>query len=319
MREQSIFLPVIAGPTAAGKTALSVALAKVLDGEVISADSMQIYQSLSIGTARPTEAEQEGVPHHLLGFCPLSTPYSVAQYVEDAHRVIRDVVRRGKQPILCGGTGLYIRSLIENITFSGEAPADTAYRDRLRRLAEEQGGEVLREQLRQVDPETAERLHPNDTGRLIRALELYCVSGLTVSEHNRRSRAVPSPYRACVILLTTRDRAALYERIDRRVDAMMAAGLLEEARVILATPEAPTAMQAIGYKELLPYFRGEITQEEAVARIKQGTRRYAKRQLSWFRQMNTHPLYREDYGDGEALCRAALAVLRQEKAGAEYE
>lgn len=308
---KQIPLPVIVGPTASGKTDLAVRLAKRLSGEVVSADSMQIYEILQVGTARPTPEEMDGVPHHLLGFLPLSEAYSVAQYVEHAGAVIQEIVTRKKQPILCGGTGLYVQSLIENIDFSAEAPSDPAYREELRVLAQQEGGEVLRNRLREIDPETADRLHPNDHGRLIRALELYRVSGITMSEHNRRSRQQPSPYHACVILLDCRERSRLYERIDRRVDIMMENGLEEEARRLYGTPHAPTACQAIGYKELFPYFDGEITLAEAVERIKQGTRRYAKRQLSWFRRMDVHTLYREDYKTAEELTEAACQQIEK--------
>lgn len=307
--EKRIPLPVIAGPTASGKTELAVRLAQRLAGEVVSADSMQIYDTLRIGTARPDEQEMAGVPHHLMGFLPLSEAYSVAQYVEQAGETIREIRGRGRQPILCGGTGLYIQSLIENIDFSAEAPADPAYREELRELAETQGGQVLWDKLDLIDPAAAARLHPNDHGRLIRALELYRTSGMTVSEHNRRSRLRPSPYNACVILLDFRERAHLYERIDRRVDGMLQNGLLKEAQLLLNTPHAPTASQAIGYKELAPYFAGEISLSEAADRIRQGTRRYAKRQLSWFRRMDVHPLFREDYQTPEALTEAACRLI----------
>lgn len=309
--ETRIPLPVIVGPTASGKTDLAVQLAKQMNGEVVSADSMQIYQILQVGTARPTEEEMDGIPHHLMGFLPLNEAYSVAQYVEHAGAVIREIRSRRKQPILCGGTGLYVQSLIENIDFSVEAVSDPAYREELRFLAEEQGGQALWEHLNQVDPETAARLHPNDHGRLIRALELYHTSGMTMSEHNRRSRQNPSPYEPCVILLDFKERARLYERIDRRVEMMLQNGLLEEARLLLNTPHAPTAMQAIGYKELAPYFNGEISLKESVERIQQGTRRYAKRQLSWFRRMNVHTLYREDYADDtQSLAAAAFSQIQ---------
>lgn len=306
-------LPVIVGPTASGKTALSIEFAKRLDGEIVSADSMQIYDTLRIGTARPTFDEMDGIPHHLMGFLPLSQPYSVAQYVKDAKKAIDNVRSRDHQPILCGGTGLYVQSLIENIAFSEQPSYDGAYREELRLRAAEQGGELLLAELAEIDPEAAARLHPNDTGRIIRALELHRTTGMTVSEHNLLSRTQPSPYDACVILLTFRDRQTLYARINLRVDKMLEEGLLEEAKTILGTPYAPTAMQAIGYKELAPYFAGEISLPDATERIKQGTRRYAKRQLSWFRRMDTYPLYREDYETEEQLVEAAVQIWTQHR------
>lgn len=308
---EPILLPVIAGPTASGKTELAVSLAKRLNGEVISADSMQIYADLRIGTARPDDGEMQGIPHHLMGFLPLSEPYSVARYVADAGAVIREVCSRGRQPILCGGTGLYIQSLIENITFTEQAAADPAFREQLRRIAEQQGGQVLWDRLNAQDPVTAARLHPNDHGRLIRALEMIHTTGMTIEEQNRRSRRQPSPYKALILMPAFRDREHLYRRIDDRVDRMMEQGLLEEARMILAKPEAPTALQAIGYKELAPYLAGTVSLEEAVSRIKQGTRHYAKRQLSWFRRMEVHALYREDYAAAEELTEAAVTRWRE--------
>ncbi len=310
--QPTIFLPVIAGPTASGKTGLAVELAKRLDGEVISADSMQIYQGLRIGTARPTEEEMQGVPHHLQGVVPLTQGYSVAQYAEDAHRTIAEVHARSKLPILCGGTGLYIDAVVDNLSFQGEG-GDPAIRERLRCRAEQEGAESLLEELRRVDEPTASRLHPNNLGRIIRALELYETTGLTISEQNRQSRCVPSPYRPCFILLDCRDREVLYSRINRRVDAMLRGGLVKEARQALAAPTAPTALQAIGYKELAPYFSGERSLQEAVELLKQSTRRYAKRQLSWFhRRSDAHRLYIDEYTTVDGLAEDAVRLIEGE-------
>jgi len=304
-------LLVIAGPTASGKTALAVELALRLNGEVVSADSMQVYADLFIGTARPTEEEMRGVPHHLLGFLPLSQAYSVAQYAQDARRVIADIHRRGKLPILCGGTGLYIRAVTDNIQFWEEDGPGEEVREQLRKQlrarAREEGGEKLLAELAEVDPPTAARLHPNDTGRIVRALEVYHLTGVPLSEQMKRSRQQPSTYEVVFVFLDCRNRQVLYSRINRRADAMLRAGLLEEARAVLSTPYAPTAMQAIGYKELAPYFRGELTLEQAMDKLKQSTRRYAKRQLSWFRQIpNTIHVFIDDYPDAAAMAEALV-------------
>lgn len=298
--------PVIAGPTATGKTALAIALAGVLNGEVVSADSMQVYDGVSIGTARPSRQEQAGVPHHLQGFLPLGEKYSVARYVEDAYRVFADVYARGKIPILCGGTGLYIQSFMENIQFFPQ-PEDPRRRQALLRAGEEQGGAVLLEQLRQVDPVTASRLHENDLHRIVRALEVYQTTGQTISEQERLSRCVPPPYRGCLFVLQYRDRAQLYRRIDTRVEEMVDRGLVEEARRVLQQQPDATVLQAIGYKEFIPYFAGDCSLEEAVDTLKRETRRYAKRQMSWFRRLAyAHPVFLEDYPDFDALVSAVL-------------
>ena len=294
MAESRIPLVVIAGPTASGKTALAVEICRRFDGEVVSADSMQVYDGLRVGTARPTEDEMMGVPHHLMGFLPPNASYSVACYAADAHEMIRDVHRRGKLPVLCGGTGLYIQAVVDNLQYE-EQPADRAVREALNRRAELEGTAVLLEELMAVDPTTASRLHPNDRGRIVRALEIYQTTGRTITQQNEESRRRPSPYRVCGIRLDFRDRAALYDRIDRRVTLMLEQGLLEEARWLRSQPQADTIRQAIGYKELEPYFSGESSLEVAADAIRQGSRRYAKRQLSWFRhQPWMTPLYVDD-------------------------
>lgn len=308
-------LLVIAGPTASGKTGLAVKLAKRLDGEVVSADSMQIYQELRIGTARPSEEEMQGVPHHLLGFLPLTESYSVSRYAADARRILADIFKRGKQPILCGGTGLYIDAIVDNLQFSGEE-ANREVREKLQLRAQIEGNEALLEELRKIDPETAAHLHPNNLGRIIRALELYETSGITMSEQVRRSRSAAPPFRVCYIVLDSRRRDFLYDRINRRVDWMLENGLLEEARQVLSAPTAPTAMQAIGYKELAPYFKGEIPLELAAENLKRSTRRYAKRQLSWFhRRADAHYLYIDDYGTADLLAEAALKIIKGDEDG----
>lgn len=303
-------LPIVAGPTASGKTGLAVALAKRLGGEVVSADSMQVYEELFIGTARPGPGEMQGIPHHLMGFLPLTASYSVAQYVQDAHAVIRDIHIRGQLPIVCGGTGLYIGALADNLQFTPDNP-DAALRRELRHRAETEGGAALLKELEAVDPETASRLHENDSGRIIRALELVKSTGLAMSEQLRRSRRQPTPYAACYLLLDARDRQVLYDRIDCRVDLMVENGLLDEAKKALSLTPESTAVQAIGYKELQPYFDGVCSLEEALENLKRQTRRYAKRQLSWFRRIErAHRLYIEDYADVEGLADEAVRILQ---------
>lgn len=280
-------IPVIAvvGPTASGKTRLAIELALHFGGEVVSADSMQIYRGMAVGTAQPAPEEMRGVPHHLIGVRDPDKPCSVADYVALARACIRDIHSRGKVPVVAGGTGLYVDALLNGLAF-GETKRDDALRARLRREAEEQGGEALLERLGAFDPETAGKLHPHNLGRIIRAIEVYETDGVTMSELQRRSRLTPSPYRTCKIGLYFEDRAALYAKIHARVDAMLAAGLLEEAKVLFACPDLrnSTAMQAIGYKELAAFLRGECPLSQAVDDLKRATRRYAKRQMTWFRR-----------------------------------
>lgn len=276
------FVVVICGPTASGKTSLSVELAKELDAEIISADSMQIYKGMDIATAKPTVEERQGIPHHLMDFHDPSEGFSVADYVRLAREKISDIASRGKLPMIVGGTGLYISSLINNIQFE-ESECDYAYREELRQLAEEKGNGRLLDMLREIDPETAATLHENNQSRVIRALEVYRTTGKTMSQLQKESRTIPSPYEPCMIALDY-DRSQLYDRINRRVDIMLRDGLIEEAREFYEAEDYPTAAQAIGYKELLPYLKGEQTLETCVEKLKQETRKYAKRQLTWFRR-----------------------------------
>ena len=270
MDEAKIPLLVIAGPTASGKTSLSIEIALALDGEVVSADSMQVYLGLDIATAKPSLEEMRGVSHHLLGIVEPNARFSVAQYAPLAHAAIRDVCTRGKLPILCGGTGLYVQAVTENLMLTeGEITQNNA---------------GTWQELQSIDPSYAAKIHPNDQKRVSHALALYRATGVTLTQQNQRSRQTPSPYDARIIFLGARERQYLYDRIDRRVDQMLAMGLLEEAKHWRQAASA-TAAQAIGYKELEPYFLGQCTLEEAVERLKRETRRYAKRQLSWFRRM----------------------------------
>lgn len=274
---------VVAGPTASGKTALGVELCKRYGGEVVSGDSMQIYRQLSIATAKPTPEEMQGIPHHLIDCLDITEPFSVAQYVEAAGEAIRDIASRGRLPVIVGGTGLYISSLVDHVRYS-DTQSDPALRESLRRRARDEGGQALLDELSQLDPETARSLHPNDLGRIIRALEVIRLSGETLSEQKARSRLEPSPYEPFWIGLDFSSRDALYERINRRVDRMVEDGLVEEARTLLSGEGASTAAQAIGCKELEPYLSGRSTLEECIELLKRQTRRYAKRQLSWFRR-----------------------------------
>ena len=309
--------PVIAGPTATGKTALAVALAQALHGEVISADSMQVYDDVWVGTARPTPAEQQGVVHHLQGFLPLQEPYSVARYVEDAYRAFDAIYAQEKTPVLCGGTGLYIQSFMENIQFFPQ-PGDPRLRQELLQIGREQGGVVLLDRLSRVDPAAAARLHENDLHRIVRALEVFQLTGETLTQQEQRSHSVSPPYRGCLFVLQYRDRALLYQRIDERVERMLEQGLVAEAgRVLQQQPEA-TVLQAIGYKEFIPYFSGTCTLEQAVDTLKRETRRYAKRQMSWFRRMAyAQPIWLEDYADLAALTQEVLARYQRFVAGGE--
>lgn len=269
---QGIPLLVVAGPTASGKTALAVQLALHFGGEVVSADSMQVYKGMDIAAAKPSAQEMRGVPHHLMSIIERSERFSVARYAPLAHHAIQDIHARGRLPILCGGTGLYIQAVTENLTltqgdFSHSPPGGASW-----------------EQLQRIDPAAAEKIHPNDTKRIAHALQLYSSTGVTLTEQNQRSRQNSSPYNARMIFLHARERQVLYDRINRRVDSMLEQGLLEEAAAWRQQAPGETAAQAIGYKELEPYFLGACTLEQAVEHLKQETRRYAKRQLSWFRR-----------------------------------
>lgn len=274
---------VICGPTASGKTALAVELAKIHDGEVISADSMQIYTDMDIASAKPTPEEQQGIPHHLVGFLDPAEGFSVADYVRLCDECVRDILSRGKVPIICGGTGLYISSFADNLTFD-DSGQDFAFREEMRKFAGEHGNAALLEKLRAVDPETAASLHENNVGRIIRALEVFRTTGHTISQAKAMSRQSPSPYEFIMITLDFENRRTLHDRINRRVDDMVRRGLVQEARRCFEQPERPTAAQAIGCKELYPYFRGERSLEDCVEELKLRTRQYAKRQLTWFRR-----------------------------------
>lgn len=278
-------IPVLAivGPTASGKTGLGVELAKLYHGEVVSADSMQIYTGLDIATAKPTPEEMCGVPHHLIGCVPMDASFSVADYMALAKPLLEQIYDRKRLPILVGGTGLYVSSLLSNVQLS-PARQDAALRQELFAFAEVHGNEALHGRLAEIDPQAASEMHPNNLVRVVRALEVCLTSGKTFTQYKAESHRVPSPYHALQIGLTYADRQLLYDRINRRVDEMAANGLVEEARAVYENAALRTAYHAIGYKELIPYFEQKMTLTECLDKIKQETRRYAKRQLTWFRK-----------------------------------
>ena len=302
---------VVAGPTASGKTALGIALAKDFNGEIVSADSMQIYRGMDIGTAKASLAEREGIPHHMLDVAEPWEDYSVARYVEQAEACCRDILRRGKLPILVGGTGLYIDSLVSGRDFAA-VDSDQGLREALSAEYDALGGEAMHRRLQEIDPERAAILHPGDKRRIVRALEVYRLTGMTITEHDRQTRALPKRFDAAAIHLNFKNRAALYARIDRRVDMMVEQGLFREVEGLLAAGLSPesTAMQAIGYKEAVRSLQGELRREEAVDLIKQASRRYAKRQLTWFnRDKEALPILWEDEPDFEYARRLSTEFL----------
>ena len=275
---------VVSGPTASGKTKLAVELALAHNGEVVSSDSMQIYRRMDIGTAKPSLEERDGVPHHMLDVADPGEPYSVARYAKEAGDCVEDILRRGKLPIVCGGTGLYIDGLLRGAEFQPSG-TDNGLRERLEGEWETHGGEHMMARLAAVDPESAARLHLSDKRRILRALEVYLATGETITAHNERTKQIPPRYDALMIGLNTEPRQILYDRIDRRVGVMLEQGLLKEVRDLLEDGLLEgTAAQAIGYKELLAHFRGEMTLDQAADLIRQKSRNYAKRQLTWFRR-----------------------------------
>lgn len=277
-------LLVIVGPTASGKTKLSIELAKKYNGEIISADSMQIYKEMSIATAKPTKEEQEGIKHHLMDFLPLEQQFSLSDYLILAKQKIKEISDKGKLPIIVGGTGLYINSLIDNVKLN-ESEQDEDLRQDLYNQAKEDGGESLYKLLCEIDPESAKIIHKNNTVRLVRAIEIYKLTGKTMTQHKKESKLDPPIYDTCMIGLNYYDRQKLYDRINYRVDVMLENGLENEVRQVYnSNSNLKTAYNAIGYKELIPYIEGKDSLENCVDKIKQESRRYAKRQLTWFRR-----------------------------------
>ena len=281
MKKQVI---VVCGPTATGKTALGIELALGLGGEIVSADSMQVYRRMDIGTAKATSEERARVPHHMIDVCEPWEDYSVSRYVQEASAVCDRLLAAGKVPVIVGGTGLYIDSLLSGRDFAGREEGDEGLRASLNAEYDALGGPAMLEKLRAIDPERAEKLHPGDRRRIVRAIEIYRLTGKTITAHDAETRALPPRYEALTIALSFADRAALYARIDRRVEQMVSAGLFEEVEGLLKDGLSPacTAMQAIGYKEAAQALRGELSRQEAVSLIQMNSRRYAKRQLTWF-------------------------------------
>jgi len=302
----------IAGPTASGKTALAVALAKALDGEVVSCDSMQIYKHMDIGTAKPTAQEMEEIPHHMLDVAEPTEDFSVSRYCQMATPIVDDIIARGKTAIIAGGTGLYMDALIRGNSF---APCpSTGMREKLEQQADREGMEKMLELLRSIDPDSAERLHLADRKRILRALEVYYETGRTITEHNLMTQSVPPRYTPVWFALEDENRSDLYKRIDRRVEKMLEDGLLDEIRKLLnmGIPEKCTAMQAIGYKEFLDFLHGNCSLEEATGLVQQSSRHYAKRQLTWFRRNPAiHWLRRKPGETTEEILHSARQILRE--------
>ena len=306
-------IPVIAvvGPTASGKTSLSIEIAKHFGGQVVSADSMQIYEKMNIATAKPTLEEMQGIPHHLIGFQPISQKFSVAEYVSLANECIEKIHNEGGIPVVAGGTGLYVDSLLQNIQFSKEE-SNEEIRKELTELFDEKGAEYMLNLLCEIDPETASRLHLKDKSRIIRALEIYKLTGKTMTEQKILSREEESPFDVLYIGINYRDRNVLYDRINLRVDIMLQNGLLEEAKEFYDTASNTTACQAIGYKELAPYFNGEKELTECVEKLKQETRHYAKRQLTWFRKNeNINWIYPDDYANSQDMYNSVFSMVNE--------
>jgi len=302
----------IAGPTASGKTALAVELAKERNGEVVSCDSMQIYRHMNIGTAKPTAEEMQGIPHHMIDVAEPDEDFSVSRYCEMASPIVDDILARGKTAIIAGGTGLYMDALIRGNDF---APfPSTGRREELEQQADREGMEVLLDWLRQIDPDSAARLHLSDRKRIIRALEVYLETGETITAHNLKTQAIPPKYQPLWLGLDFAERAELYRRIDLRVELMLKDGLIDEIRSLLdrGIPKKCTAMQAIGYKEFLAALDGQCSVEEAAALVQQSSRHYAKRQLTWFRRNpGMHWLIRESGDSPSKILEAARQVAQE--------
>ncbi|MCH5268143.1 MAG: tRNA (adenosine(37)-N6)-dimethylallyltransferase MiaA [Lachnospiraceae bacterium] len=304
-------LIILTGPTAVGKTSLSVKLAKEIGGEIISADSMQVYRHMDIGTAKIAKEEMDGIPHHLIDILEPTESFNVMLFQEKCKQAIQEIYRRGNIPILVGGTGFYIQSVLYDISFT-ETETDTAYRQELQQIADKEGAYVLHAKLAKIDPEAAEEIHPNNVKRVIRALEYYHQTGRQISTHNAMERQKESPYRFRYYVLSL-PREELYSRINLRVDAMREAGLVEEVKKLLdmgCTPDM-VSMQGLGYKEVIQALAGESTMEEAFERIKRETRHFAKRQFTWFRrERDVIWLEKERFSDENELLEYCLSDLQ---------
>ncbi len=308
-------IPIIAvvGPTASGKSNLAVALAKHYDAEILSFDSMQLYKGMDIATAKPTADEMQGIPHHMISVVDNDEAFSVARYKESADRIIDEITARGKRVVMVGGTGLYLDTVMQNIELL-QGEDTTEIREQLKAELAELGSAAMLGKLREIDPKTAETLHENNTGRVLRALEVYYSTGHTMSYQVENSKNTPSRYRPVYIGLNAKDRDFLYNRINSRVDVMLQTGLLTEVEQFVNSAPGTTAKQAIGLKELAPYARGEESLDTAVERLKMETRRYAKRQLTWFRRNeNVNWLYIDELQTAEALLGAAIDIVDNSK------
>ena len=308
-------LVVLTGPTAVGKTKLSISLAKALNGEIISADSMQVYKYMDIGSAKITEKEMDGVPHHLIDVLSPFEEFHIVRFQELAKKAMEDIYNRGKTPVFVGGTGFYIQAITKDIDFT-EGKEDKQYREELSRLAAEKGNEFLHEMLREVDKKSAEEIHANNVKRVIRALEFYKENGFPISQHNEEQKQNETPYNLAYFVLNA-PRDLLYERIDRRVDEMMENGLVKEVQKLkdMGCRREMTSMQGLGYKEILSFLDGEIPLDEAVRILKRDTRHFAKRQLTWFRRESNVVWVDKDkfaFND-EKILEYMLPVCRERK------
>ena len=305
-------LLILTGPTAVGKTTLSIKLAKAVNGEIISADSMQVYRRMDIGTAKIKKEEMCGVPHHLIDICEPTEDYNVVRFATEAKRLIREICERGHIPILVGGTGFYIQAVLYDIDFT-ETEEDTTYREELAAFAEKYGAEALHAELAKVDPASAEAIHANNVKRVIRALEFYRQTGGKISEHNEEQRGKESAYKSAYFVLT-QDRAVLYDRIEKRIDSMLSEGLLDEVNALLAEgcTHEMVSMQGLGYKEIVPYLNGECTLDEAIYILKRDTRHFAKRQLTWFKREREVLWFDKGlYESEDAILEAMLAEAKK--------
>lgn len=306
---EKIPIVVVAGATASGKTSLAIEISKRLNGEIVSADSMQIYKYMNIGSAKPTAEEQAEVKHHLIDFLDPSDEWSVADYTEAAHGVINDIYSRGKMPVMAGGTGLYINSVINDVTF-GEIDTDYKLREELQKIADSEGVSKLVEMLNEFDSVSAAKIHPNNVRRIIRAIEFYHVTGIPISKHQEMTKQIETRYNPIMFTIEW-DRYILYDRINKRVDMMMDEGLVDEVKMLLkrGCTKDMNSMKGIGYKEIIDYIEGKYSLEEAVDLIKQSSRRYAKRQLTWFRRdERIHRLNAE-----QNPLEEAIQILKQNK------
>ncbi|MCI5918648.1 MAG: tRNA (adenosine(37)-N6)-dimethylallyltransferase MiaA [Roseburia sp.] len=306
---------ILTGPTAVGKTALSIDLAKAINGAIISADSMQVYRHMDIGSAKITKEEMQGIPHYLIDVLEPQEEFHVVKFVELAKAALNEIYANGQIPIVTGGTGFYIQALLYDIDFTDQE-CDEAYRESLAQIAKEKGADVLHEMLREVDPKSAEAIHANNVKRVIRALEFYHLSGQKISEHNETEREKTSPYQFAYFVLTD-DRTHLYERIEKRVDLMMEQGLLDEVKNLKAMGyhRDMVSMQGLGYKEILDALDGKITLDEAVLKIKKETRHFAKRQLTWFKRERDVIWFdkeKYDYRDDVILCDM-IQILKEKE------